>query len=127
MPINSSFSGSRYRKGYAPLPPQDSELLLSLNEDADWVMGTLANIGGGTGRRKHPPLLVEGRELILGDWVEEMAASVVGVHRAPAFLRHCFVEQPYLLHYTALFLARSLARSLPPSFSLRHSSNGHLI
>ena len=38
---------------------------------------------------------MEGRELILGDWVEEMAASVVGVHRAPAFLRHCFVEQPY--------------------------------
>lgn len=79
-------------------------------------MGTLANIGGGTGqcvdheilsfknsssktmwccRRNYPSLLVEGRELILGDWVEEMAASVVGVHRAPAFLRHCFVEQPY--------------------------------
>eukprot|EP01044_Picomonas_judraskeda_P028720 COSAG03_NODE_9649_length_703_cov_1.192053_2_plen_60_part_01 len=42
--------GSRYREGHAPLPPQDSELLLGLNEDADWVMGTLANIGGGTGR-----------------------------------------------------------------------------
>ena len=41
---------STYETGYAPLPPQDSELLLSLNEDADWVMGTLANIGGGTGR-----------------------------------------------------------------------------
>ena len=86
---------NHFREGEAPLPAKNSELLIRLNEDADWVMASLANIGGGSGRRKDPPLLVEGRELILGDWVEEMAASVVGVHRAAAFIRHCFVEQPY--------------------------------
>jgi len=67
-------------------------MLLRLNEDADHVQHVLANIGTGS---NHPPLLIEGREQILADWVEEIVASVVGVHRAPAFLRHCFREQHY--------------------------------
>ena len=90
--VPSDLCNNPYRVGEfeAPLPGRD--MLLLLNEDADYVLHALANIGTGS---NHGPLLIEGREQILADWVEEIVSSIVGVHRAPAFIRHCFREQHY--------------------------------
>ena len=46
-------------------------MLLALNEDADWVLNVLANIG-----TKAPQLRAEAREQVLGDWIEEMVRGV---------------------------------------------------
>ena len=57
-----------------PLPARAGpgrQMLLALNEDADWVLNVLANLG-----TKAPQLRAEAREQVLGDWIEEMVRGV---------------------------------------------------
>ena len=42
-------------------------------------------------------LLQEVRELLLGDYIDELVADVVGAERSYAFLRYCFAGQGYLV------------------------------
>ena len=63
-----------YRPGEMPLPARAGpgrQMLLALNEDADWVLNVLANLG-----TKAPQLRAEAREQVLGDWIEEMVRGV---------------------------------------------------
>ena len=39
----------------------------------------------------------ESRDLLLGDYIDELAADVIGPHRVLAFLSHCFRGQSYLI------------------------------
>ena len=64
--------------------PIKAEIAQELQFQADTATNVLINL-------PNPAV----RDLLLGDYVEELTAEAIGVERTYAFLRHCFAQQTY--------------------------------